>query len=60
MRETAAIAARHNLHRQRRNQAKDSALASTGAEVKLAHGVTLLGKFDGEFASRAALVAALS
>ena len=43
MRETAANAA----------QAKDSALASTGAEVKLAHGVTRLGKFDGEFASRA-------
>jgi hypothetical protein len=34
--------------------------AWTGAEVKLAHGVTLLGKFDGEFASCAALVAALS
>jgi outer membrane autotransporter protein len=33
--------------------AKDSALASAGAELRLANGVTLLGKFDGEFASRA-------
>jgi uncharacterized protein with beta-barrel porin domain len=31
---------------------KDSALASAGAELRLANGVTLLGKFDGEFASR--------
>jgi YVTN family beta-propeller protein/autotransporter-associated beta strand protein len=31
---------------------KDSALISAGAEVRLANGVTLLGKFDGEFASR--------
>jgi autotransporter-associated beta strand protein/YVTN family beta-propeller protein len=30
--------------------AKNSALASAGAELKLANGVTLLGKFDGEFA----------
>jgi autotransporter-associated beta strand protein len=30
--------------------AKDSALASAGAELKLANGVTLSGKFDGEFA----------
>ena len=33
--------------------AKDSALASAGAELKLANGVTLSGKLDGEFASRA-------
>jgi uncharacterized protein with beta-barrel porin domain len=32
--------------------AKDSALASAGAELRLANGVTLLGKFDGEFADR--------
>ena len=33
--------------------AKDSALASVGAELRLANGVTLLGKLDGEFAARA-------
>ena len=32
--------------------AKNSALASAGAELRLANGVTLIGKFDGEFASR--------
>jgi autotransporter-associated beta strand protein len=32
--------------------AKNSALASAGAEYRLANGVTLLAKFDGEFASR--------
>jgi outer membrane autotransporter protein len=32
--------------------AKDSALTSAGAELRLANGVSLLGKFDGEFASR--------
>jgi outer membrane autotransporter protein len=32
--------------------AKDSALVSAGTELRLANGVTLLGKFDGEFASR--------
>jgi hypothetical protein len=30
--------------------AKNSALTSAGAELRLANGVTLLGKFDGEFA----------
>jgi outer membrane autotransporter protein len=30
--------------------AKDSALVSTGAELRLVNGVTLLAKFDGEFA----------
>jgi uncharacterized protein with beta-barrel porin domain len=30
--------------------AKDLALAPAGAELRLAHGVTLGGKFDGEFA----------
>jgi uncharacterized protein with beta-barrel porin domain len=30
--------------------AKDSALASTGAELRLARGVALSGKFDGELA----------
>jgi len=32
--------------------AKDLALASAGAELRLADGVTLLGKLDGEFAGR--------
>ena len=32
--------------------AQNSALASAGAELRLANGVSLLGKFDGEFASR--------
>jgi autotransporter-associated beta strand protein len=31
--------------------AKNSALTSAGAELRLANGVTLLGKFDGDFAS---------
>ena len=31
--------------------AKNSALTSVGAELRLANGVVLLGKFDGEFAS---------
>jgi uncharacterized protein with beta-barrel porin domain len=31
--------------------AKNSALTSAGAELRRANGVTLLGKFDGEFAS---------
>jgi hypothetical protein len=33
--------------------AKDSALASAGAELRRVNDVTLLAKFDGEFASRA-------
>jgi uncharacterized protein with beta-barrel porin domain len=33
--------------------AKDAALASAGAELRLANGVTLLAKFDGAFASNA-------
>jgi uncharacterized protein with beta-barrel porin domain len=37
--------------------AKDSALASAGAELRLANGVSLLGKFDGEFARRASTYA---
>jgi outer membrane autotransporter protein len=32
--------------------AKDSALVSTGAELRFANGVTLFSKFDGGFASR--------
>ena len=32
--------------------AKNSALVSAGTEYRLANGVTLLAKFDGEFASR--------
>ena len=31
--------------------AKNSALASAGAELRLANGISLLAKFDGEFAS---------
>jgi uncharacterized protein with beta-barrel porin domain len=30
--------------------AKDSALVSAGTELRLANGVSLLGKFDGQFA----------
>jgi autotransporter-associated beta strand protein len=37
--------------------AKNSALASTGAELRLANGVSLLGKFDGEFASHSSTYA---
>ena len=37
--------------------ARDSALASAGTELRLANGVTLLAKFDGEFASRASTYA---
>src|SRR5262249_41631805 len=33
--------------------AKDAALATVGAELRLTNGVTLAGKFDGEFAPRA-------
>ena len=33
--------------------AKDAALVSAGTELRLVNGVTLLGKFDGEFASHA-------
>ena len=37
--------------------AKNSALTSAGAELRLADGVTLLGKFDGEFASHSSTYA---
>ena len=37
--------------------AKDAALASAGAEYRLANGVTLLAKFDGEFAARSSTYA---
>jgi uncharacterized protein with beta-barrel porin domain len=37
--------------------AKDSALVSTGAELRLVNGVTLSGKFDGEFARRSSTYA---
>jgi hypothetical protein len=40
------------LERDGAMQAKDSALASAGAELRLANGVSLLGKFDGELARR--------
>ena len=37
--------------------AKNSALASAGVELRLANGVTLLGKFDGDFASHSSTYA---
>ena len=37
--------------------AQNSALASAGAELRLANGVTLLAKFDGEFASHSSTYA---
>jgi uncharacterized protein with beta-barrel porin domain len=37
--------------------AKDSALASGGTELRLANSVSLIGKFDGEFASRSSTYA---
>jgi uncharacterized protein with beta-barrel porin domain len=38
---------------------KDSALASAGAELRLANGVALLAKFDGEFASHSSTYASI-
>ena len=37
--------------------AKNSALTSAGAELRLANGISLLGKFDGEFASHSSTYA---
>jgi uncharacterized protein with beta-barrel porin domain len=37
--------------------AKNSALTSAGAELWLANGVSLLAKFDGEFAARSSTYA---
>ena len=37
--------------------AKNSALVSAGAELRLANGLALFGKFDGEFAARSATYA---
>jgi hypothetical protein len=37
--------------------AKNSALTSAGAELRLANGLTLVGKFDGEFASHSSTYA---
>jgi len=37
--------------------AKNSALTSAGAELRLANGVALIGKFDGEFASHSSTYA---
>jgi outer membrane autotransporter protein len=37
--------------------AKNSALASAGTELRLANGITLLAKFDGEFASHSSTYA---
>ena len=38
-------------------QAKNSALTSAGAELRLANGVMLIGKFDGEFAAHSSTYA---
>ena len=38
-------------------EAKNSALTSAGAELRLANGVMLIGKFDGEFASHSSTYA---
>jgi uncharacterized protein with beta-barrel porin domain len=38
-------------------QAKNSALTSAGAELRLANGVSLLAKFDGEFAAHSSTYA---
>ena len=38
-------------------QAKNSALASAGTELRLANGIALLAKFDGEFASHSSTYA---
>src|SRR5262245_15391194 len=37
--------------------AKNSALTSAGAELRLANGIALIGKFDGEFASHSSTYA---
>src|SRR5438309_7077903 len=37
--------------------AKNSALTSAGAELRLANGVALIGKFDGEFAAHSSTYA---
>jgi uncharacterized protein with beta-barrel porin domain len=37
--------------------AKNSALTSAGAELRLANGVTVLAKFDGEFAAHSSTYA---
>jgi len=37
--------------------AKNSALTSAGTELRLANGVTLLAKFDGEFSSHSSTYA---
>jgi uncharacterized protein with beta-barrel porin domain len=36
---------------------KDAALASAGGELRIANGITLLAKFDGEFASHSSTYA---
>ena len=40
--------------------AKNSALTSAGAELRLINGVSLLGKFDGEFAAQSQTCAGTS
>jgi hypothetical protein len=41
----------------RATPAKNSALTSAGVELRFANGVTLIGKFDGEFASHSSTYA---
>jgi uncharacterized protein with beta-barrel porin domain len=41
----------------RSDPAKDSALVSVGTELRLVNGVSLLGKFDGEFANHSSTYA---
>jgi len=50
-RRDSTIASRPAQSSASRSLAKNSALTLAGAELRLANGVTLLGKFDGEFAS---------
>jgi len=50
-------AAGRELHRQRRDAGQEFRAHSAGAELRLANGVTLLAKFDGEFASRSSAYA---
>ena len=50
-------AAGHEFYRQRRDTGQNSALASAGAELRLANGISLIGKFDGDFASRSSTYA---
>jgi hypothetical protein len=45
------------LHHQRRHLRQRFALASASAELRLANGVTLIAKFDGEFSGHSSTYA---